>query len=70
MTKISIFIFYIVIYYDIKPPVKGGFLMKIEGLLTDEAILAELGGRLAQRRLELQLTQKMLAKRRAYGNDR
>ncbi len=35
--------------------------MKIEGFLTDEAILAELGGRLAQRRLELQLTQEMLA---------
>jgi len=35
--------------------------MKIEGLLTDEAILAELGGRLVQRRLELQLTQQMLA---------
>jgi transcriptional regulator with XRE-family HTH domain len=35
--------------------------MKIEGLLTDEAILAELGARLAQRRLELQLTQGMLA---------
>jgi transcriptional regulator with XRE-family HTH domain len=35
--------------------------MKIEGLLTDEAVLAELGGRLAQRRLELQLTQEMLA---------
>ena len=35
--------------------------MKIEGLLTDKAILAELGGRLAQRRLELQLTQEMLA---------
>jgi transcriptional regulator with XRE-family HTH domain len=35
--------------------------MKIEGLLTGEAILAELGGRLAQRRLELQLTQEMLA---------
>jgi transcriptional regulator with XRE-family HTH domain len=35
--------------------------MKIEGLLTDEAILVELGGRLAQRRLELQLTQEMLA---------
>ncbi len=35
--------------------------MKIEGLLTDEAILTELGGRLAQRRLELQLTQEMLA---------
>ena len=35
--------------------------MKIEGLLTDESILAELGGRLAQRRLELQFTQEMLA---------
>ena len=35
--------------------------MKIEGLLTDGTILAELGGRLAQRRLELQLTQGMLA---------
>jgi transcriptional regulator with XRE-family HTH domain len=35
--------------------------MKIEGLLTDEAIMGELGGRLAQRRLELQLTQEMLA---------
>jgi len=37
--------------------------MKIEGLLADEAILAELGGRLTQRRLELQLTQEMLAER-------
>ena len=35
--------------------------MKIDGLLTDDAILAELGGRFAQRRLELQLTQEMLA---------
>ena len=35
--------------------------MKIEGLLTDEAILAELGGRLARHRLELQLTQEMIA---------
>ena len=35
--------------------------MKIEGLLTDGAILAELGERLAQRRLALQLTQEMLA---------
>jgi transcriptional regulator with XRE-family HTH domain len=40
---------------------KQGLLMKIEGLLTDEAILGELGGRLVQRRLELQLTQEMLA---------
>lgn len=35
--------------------------MKIEGLLTDETVLAELGRRLAQRRLELQLTQEVLA---------
>jgi len=35
--------------------------MKIEPLLADEATLAELGGRLAQRRLELQLTQAELA---------
>jgi len=35
--------------------------MKIEGLLTDEAILGELGKRFAQRRLEMQLSQEMLA---------
>ncbi|NTW84358.1 MAG: helix-turn-helix transcriptional regulator [Chlorobiaceae bacterium] len=35
--------------------------MKIKGLLSDEAVLVELGERLAQRRLELQLTQEMLA---------
>jgi DNA-binding XRE family transcriptional regulator len=35
--------------------------MKFEELLTDEAILLELGNRLVQRRLELQLTQGMLA---------
>jgi transcriptional regulator with XRE-family HTH domain len=35
--------------------------MQIERLLTDETILAELGGRLVQRRLELQLTQADLA---------
>ena len=35
--------------------------MKIEGLLTDAVILAELGERLAQRRLELQLTQEIVA---------
>jgi len=37
--------------------------MKINELLTDEAILAELGGRIMQRRLELQLTQAVLAER-------
>lgn len=36
-------------------------MMKIDGFLTDEAILAELGGRLEQRRLEMQLTQDALA---------
>ena len=35
--------------------------MKIENLQTDEAILVELGERLTQRRLELQLTQAALA---------
>lgn len=35
--------------------------MKIENLLTDEVILVELGERLAQRRLEFQLTQADLA---------
>jgi len=35
--------------------------MQISGLLTDAAILAELGERLAQRRLDLQLTQAALA---------
>lgn len=55
------FFLYIVIFYDICLSVSGGHSMKIQGLLTDEAILAELGGRLAQRRLELQFTQEMLA---------
>ena len=35
--------------------------MKITGLLTDDAVLAELGARLAARRLELQLTQAAVA---------
>jgi transcriptional regulator with XRE-family HTH domain len=35
--------------------------MKIEELLTDETILLELGERLAQRRLEFELTQAQLA---------
>ena len=35
--------------------------MKIEPLLTDDTVLMELGNRLAQRRLELQLTQEDLA---------
>jgi len=35
--------------------------MKITSQLTDEAILAEIGARLAHRRLELQLTQADLA---------
>jgi transcriptional regulator with XRE-family HTH domain len=35
--------------------------MKITGLLTDDAVLAELGARIAGRRLELQLTQAAVA---------
>lgn len=35
--------------------------MKIDTLLSDEAILAELGQRIARRRLELQLTQAAVA---------
>ena len=35
--------------------------MKIENLLTDEAVLTELGGRLARRRIELGLAQAALA---------
>lgn len=35
--------------------------MKTEWLLTDEAVLEEIGRRLKQRRLDLQLTQEMLA---------
>ncbi len=35
--------------------------MKITASLTDDAILAELGGRIAARRIELQLTQAAVA---------
>ena len=35
--------------------------MKITGLLTDNAVLAELGARIAGRRVELQLTQAAVA---------
>jgi hypothetical protein len=35
--------------------------MKITGLLTDDAVLAELGGRIARRRIELQFTQAAVA---------
>jgi transcriptional regulator with XRE-family HTH domain len=35
--------------------------MKITGLLTDDAVLAELGARLAARRIELHLTQAAVA---------
>ncbi len=35
--------------------------MKISDLLTDEAILAEIGERIARRRLDLELTQAALA---------
>ena len=35
--------------------------MRITGLLTDDAVLAELGARIARRRLEMQLTQAAVA---------
>ena len=35
--------------------------MKITGLLTDDGVLAELGARIAGRRVELQLTQAAVA---------
>ena len=35
--------------------------MRITGLLTDDAVLAELGSRIAARRIELQLTQSAVA---------
>ena len=35
--------------------------MKITGLLTDDAVLSELGTRIASRRVELQLTQAAVA---------
>ncbi len=35
--------------------------MKITGLLTDDAVLAELGARIAGRRVEMQLTQAAVA---------
>ena len=37
--------------------------MKIESLMTDDAVLAELGGRLTQRRIESGLSQAELAHR-------
>ncbi|NGX15577.1 helix-turn-helix transcriptional regulator [Wenzhouxiangella sp. XN24] len=41
--------------------------MKISPLLTDEAILAELGERLARRRIELELTQAEAADQAGLG---
>jgi len=41
--------------------------MKISTLLTDDAILAEIGSRIARRRLELQLTQAALAEQAGIG---
>jgi transcriptional regulator with XRE-family HTH domain len=41
--------------------------MKMSSLLTDEAILAELGRRLARRRVELQLTQAEAADQAGLG---
>ncbi len=41
--------------------------MKISTLLTDDAILAEIGSRIARRRLELQLTQSDVAEQAGIG---
>lgn len=41
--------------------------MKISTLLTDDAILAEIGSRIARRRIELQLTQADLAEQAGIG---
>jgi transcriptional regulator with XRE-family HTH domain len=41
--------------------------MKITGLLTDDAVLAELGERVARRRIELQLTQAAAAEQAGIG---
>lgn len=41
--------------------------MKIQKSLTDEAILAEIGQRIARHRLKLQLTQAALAKEAGIG---
>ncbi|NOZ74493.1 MAG: helix-turn-helix domain-containing protein [FCB group bacterium] len=41
--------------------------MKITTFLTDKAVLAEIGQRLVQRRLELQLTQAEVADRAGIG---
>ena len=41
--------------------------MKISSLMTDEAILGEIGGRIARRRLEQQLTQAALAEQAGVG---
>ena len=41
--------------------------MKISNLLTDDSILAEMGERVARRRLDLQLTQAALAEQAGVG---
>ena len=41
--------------------------MKITGLLTDDAVLAEIGARIANRRIELQLTQAAAAEQAGIG---
>jgi len=42
-------------------------IMKIQKSLTDEAVLEEIGQRLARRRIELDLTQAALARRAGVG---
>lgn len=41
--------------------------MKIDNLLTDEAVLSELGRRIAQFRINENITQKMLAEKAGVG---
>lgn len=41
--------------------------MKLTGLLTDDAVLAEIGARIASRRIELQLTQAVVAEQAGIG---
>jgi len=41
--------------------------MKITGLLTDDAVLAEIGARIASRRIELELTQAAVAEQAGIG---
>ena len=41
--------------------------MKITGLLTDDAVLAEIGARISSRRIDMQLTQAAVAEQAGIG---